>query len=209
MLIILALINILLVAAIVAQAGQVVLAWDDNNSETPPDGWRIYKRTATGKYNFAKPDYVRTGTGKLCTVNNLSPSTTYFFVCRAFKVFEGVTYESPDSNEVKFISGNVPAKQSGINLSKDGEKMFLVSTPVASEEADYFEVEIDGAVVRADAQRDGDKSRLHHDLTGMTTGGHNVRIRAVNGWGVGPWSDPFAFTATLPGQVSGVGLSPD
>ena len=42
--------------------------------------------------------------------------------------------------------------------------MFLISDPVAADQVDYFEVEIDGAVARCDAQRQDDQVRLHHEL---------------------------------------------
>jgi hypothetical protein len=200
MLIILALINMMLLVAL-ARAGSVTLAWDPNSPA--PEGYRIFSRVDGQTYNYAAPAW--SGATATCKIEGLQASTTYFFVARAFKGAD----QSGDSNEVKFIAGNAPAKQTGLNLSKDGEKMFLISAPVAASGADYYEVEIDGIVKRSDAQHEGDQVRLHLDLTGISNGDHNVRIKAVNGWGEGPWSDPFGFTAQLPGQVSGVGLSPD
>jgi hypothetical protein len=85
--------------------------------------------------------------------------------------------------------------------------MFLISDPVAADQVDYFEVEIDGDIVRCDAQRQDDQVRLHHELAGLSMGSHTARVRGVNGWGEGQWSDPFGFAAQLPGQVSGLGLS--
>ncbi len=63
--------------------------------------------------------------------------------------------------------------------------------------------------MRSDPERDGDQARLHHDLTGISMGSHSTRVRAVNSWGEGVWSDPFEFAAQLPGAVSGIGLSVD
>jgi hypothetical protein len=68
---------------------------------------------------------------------------------------------------------------------------------------------MDGNMTKSDPERDGDLARLHHDLTGISMGSHSTRVRAVNSWGEGVWSDPFEFAAQLPGAVSGIGLSVD
>jgi hypothetical protein len=93
--------------------------------------------------------------------------------------------------------------------------MYLIADPVPdgadklSEGTDYFEVELDGTITRSDGQRDeaAGQIQLHHDLSGISEGDHTVRVRGVNDLGEGPWSVPFSFGVSLPGQVSGIGLS--
>ncbi len=41
----------------------------------------------------------------------------------------------------------------------------------------------------------------------LRRGNHTVRVRGVNDLGEGPWSVPFTFGVSLPGEVSGIGLS--
>ena len=87
--------------------------------------------------------------------------------------------------------------------------MFLISDPQEKSTLDYYEVELDGHIVRSDAEVAGENARLHYDLSGIDMGNHTARVRAVNAWGGGEWSDPLGFAAALPGKVSGVGLSAD
>ena len=85
---------------------------------------------------------------------------------------------------------------------------YLICDPIPQEEADHFLVNIDGSIVQADAERDdaAGTCRLHHDVTGVSMGTHTAQVAAVNMWGDGEYSDPFDFTKSLPGPVSGLGL---
>jgi predicted phage tail protein len=87
--------------------------------------------------------------------------------------------------------------------------MYLISDSMPTDMVDYFEVELDGTVVRVDAERNGADSRLHYNLDGISMGNHTARVRAVNGWGVSEYTAPFDFVALLPSMPSGIGLSVD
>lgn len=198
LLIVLIVINIVLFA-VIARSGEVTLSWDANGQA--PDGYRLFSRTVGQPYDYAVP--VWHGIETIKTVNDLAPGKTYFFVVRAFV---GDT-ESSDSNEVSYtVKGAVPGK-SIIQTRKEDGKMFLISDQQSANDVDYFEVDVDGAVTRSDAQSDGDRARLHYDLAGIAMGTHTVRVRGVNGWGEGEWSDPLEFGAALPSKPSGIGLS--
>jgi len=87
-----AIILLLALAAIPANAAQVNLAWDANNPA--PDGYRIFQRTTGGNYNYNQPTW--TGTATTCTIDGLQNGKRYFFVARAFKGPD----QSGNSNEV-------------------------------------------------------------------------------------------------------------
>jgi hypothetical protein len=84
---------------------------------------------------------------------------------------------------------------------------YLVTDNQPAGEVDYYEVELDGAIQRVDAARNGQDAWLHHDVSGVAMGQHSARIRAVNEWGSSGWTDPFVFVKALPPRPSGVGLS--
>jgi len=192
---------LIFVAVAVAGSGKITLEWDP---VTPvPEGYRLFQRLVDNQYDYQRPVYQ--GRGLEYTPQGLTPGKKYCWVVRAYD--HGC--ESDDSNEVCFrppAAGEV----SEIKLQREDRKMYLVTNPMPGDQADYYEVEIDGQVTRADAEKANDQVRLHYELPQSLAGGkHTVRIRAVNGWGEGPWSAPFGFTKQLPGQVSGVGLSAD
>ena len=82
----------ILIFASQAMAAQVTLAWDATNPT--PQGYRIFQRAAGSAYNYGAPAW--TGTATTCTIGNLMPGTTYFFVARAFVGPD----QSGNSNEV-------------------------------------------------------------------------------------------------------------
>lgn len=185
-----------------SSGSQVTLAWDAN--DPAPDGYLIFKRLAGQDYNYSEPAW--RGKATTCTIDGLIPGQTYYFVARAFQGSD----MSGDSNEVSYTSaGALPGRPVGISLIKEDGKMFLITDPQPKEKIDYFEVEMDGNIVRSDAQVDDDQVRLHHDLTGISMGTHTVRIQSANGWGESGWTDPFEFVAELPSVPSGIGLSAD
>jgi hypothetical protein len=86
--------------------------------------------------------------------------------------------------------------------------MYLITDPMAIDAVDYFEVDIDGSVVRSDGEVAGSEVRLHYELDpGLSLGTHTAIITAMNAWGAGEPSDPFGFVKGLPGKPSGVGLA--
>jgi len=88
--------------------------------------------------------------------------------------------------------------------------MYLVTDPMPAEEVDYYIIDIDGTIYNAEPEVVGDQARLHWVLPDdLPNGSHTVIITAANAWGEGPPSDPFVFEKSLPGQVSGIGLSAD
>ena len=81
---------------------------------------------------------------------------------------------------------------------------YLVADPQPSHDVDYYEVEIDGEIVRSDPERDEFQVRLHHDLKGIAGGYHKVRVRAVNRWAESDWSPFLEFSSDPPPEVKGV-----
>lgn len=77
-----------------ANAAQVTLAWDAN--DPAPDGYRLFQRTEGQSYDYAVP--VWSGTTASAVVDNLTDSTNYYFVVRAYQGSD----ESGDSNEVSY-----------------------------------------------------------------------------------------------------------
>lgn len=186
-----------------AATGQVTLAWDPN--DPAPDGYRIYQRIEGQPYDYSRPAW--TGPETTTVITGLLPGITYYYVARAYVGAD----ESGNSNEVSYTEpGPLPGRPLNVRLSKENDIMYLITDPVDGTRFDYYEVELDGEITRADAQRDDQgQARLHYDLTGITMGSHSARVREVSAWGVGAWTDPFDFDAALPGQPSGVGLSVD
>lgn len=93
--------------AVVAQAAQVTLAWDAN--AVPPDGYRIYARTADGYGQV--PVWEGDGLKTTCTINDLDDARQTAFVATAFVRggIDGRIIESGHSNEVVFTPpGMVP-----------------------------------------------------------------------------------------------------
>lgn len=89
------LILILLLALVcAAQAAEVTLQWDPN--DPTPDGYRVYRRVEADTYDYSNPAWQ--GTSTTCTIGDLEPNVTYYFVVRAFVTDD----ESGDSNEVEY-----------------------------------------------------------------------------------------------------------
>lgn len=89
---------IVLIMVSAASAGQVSLAWDPN--AVPPDGYRIYAKTATGAYSTV-PVWEGDGSNTTCTVDVVDDKQTAF-VATAFirGGLDGKFIESGYSNEV-------------------------------------------------------------------------------------------------------------
>ncbi len=62
----------------------------------------------------------------------------------------------------------------------------------------YFELTIDGgAAIQSVPQTTADGKRLYYDLASVTTGSHNMTIKACNEWGCSS-SVPFSLTKAVP-----------
>jgi hypothetical protein len=94
-----ALLIILWFSLVVAQAGQVTLAW--NASSGPVAGYFVYYGIASGNY-FSVEDV---GNSTTYTIANLTNSATYYFAVRAY---DSAGNQSGFSNEVSTIIGVPP-----------------------------------------------------------------------------------------------------
>jgi hypothetical protein len=96
-------IPVLLFAVSSATAAQVTLAWDGN--DPVPDGYQVFQRLQGEQYDYANPVWPTDGNNHretTCTITNLTPEATYYFVVRAYNGSD----HSSDSNEIAFT---VPA----------------------------------------------------------------------------------------------------
>ena len=73
-----------------AQAADVSLSWDENDTAS---GYKIYKSEISGDYQ--EPCWIGTGTQTI--ISELEDDTKYYFVIRAFN---SCGNESPDSDEI-------------------------------------------------------------------------------------------------------------
>lgn len=201
-----------LVLVLASTTAAVTLEWEPNGPD--PEGYRLFRRLDGLDYDYSKPLVQMSGTRYQDTTTQ--PGETYFYVVRAY-VGQN---ESSNSNEVSYTQplpiGSPPGALVGFTLRKEGQTMYLTTDPVPgnpekSDEIDYFEVEIDGQVIRSPGEMDetGTLIRLHHDMSGLSHGEHQARACGVNSWGEGPWTDFLSFTASSPGALSGFGLSED
>lgn len=186
----------------------VTLEWDGNDPE--PEGYRLFRHFEGQDYDYQTPIWEG---AQLRAVSGCPGGETCYWVVRAY---EGDN-ESGDSNEVSLTvpKGSLPETPTGTTTIIEDGIMYLITTAVPdgtdklSEGTDYYEVELDGVVVRSDGQRDEAAGliRCHHDLSGISEGDHSVRIRGVNDLGPSGWSVPFDFGVSLPSVPSGIGLS--
>ena len=199
-----------LVLVLADSAAAVTLEWDPNDPS--PEGYRLFRRLEGQVYDYSQPLATLGGTRYQDTTTQAGQ--VYHYVVRAY---DGVN-ESSDSNEVTYNhslpTGNPPGALVGFTLRKESEVMYLITDSMAgnpdkSDDIDYFEVEIDGQVVRSPGEKDeaANLIRLHYDLTDLAHGEHEARARGLNSWGAGPWTDFLSFNAALPGALSGFGLS--
>lgn len=89
----------LAVAATIANAAEVTLAWDAN--DPAPEGYRLFQRADGQAYDYTAPAWSGTGTTATLQV----PDGTYAWVVRAYVAGQ----ESGDSNEVVFTVEPQPA----------------------------------------------------------------------------------------------------
>ena len=82
-----------------ALAAKVTLAWDAN--DPAPTGYRLYQRTGTAAYDYARP--IWTGAATMATVD-VPDGAESSFVVRAFVTAGSRTEESVDSNEVSALT---------------------------------------------------------------------------------------------------------
>jgi hypothetical protein len=188
-------------------AASVTLEWDPN--DPAPEGYRLFRRHIDGAYDYSSPVATLTGTSY---EDECPDGFTCAWVVRAY---EGAD-ESGDSNEVSSGTGDnpLPGTPTNIEVIEENGIMYLISAPVPAAQAKGYEIQLDEVrTLAAPAEQvDADNVRLHYDLktvSNLAEGEHTVRVRALNGWGAGTYTDPFVFTKTLPGVPSGIGLSED
>ena len=90
---------ILLCPANIAHCLELSFAWDAN---TEPDlaGYRIFYREKGQDYDYDHPDWE--GTQTTATLYNLDNNGTYYFVARAYDIYDN---ESEDSDELRYENG--------------------------------------------------------------------------------------------------------
>ena len=82
---------------LLANAADVTLAWDAN--DPAPTGYRIYAAKSVDNFDYSIPLYA--GPATSCTLTGLEETVGLKFVARAYLTVDNVTYESPDSIEVR------------------------------------------------------------------------------------------------------------
>jgi len=97
-----------------AQAAAVTLAWDES-TDTSVVAYHIYCRKEGQSYNYSQP--TRDVSVTSCTIDNLDPDTTYFFVARAVNSYN---LESDNSNEVYFHTAGIPQEDNAPPVADAG-----------------------------------------------------------------------------------------
>ena len=98
---------ILLCPANLAHCLELSFAWDAN---TEPDlaGYRIFYREKGQDYDYDTPDWK--GTQTTATLYNIDNNATYYFVSRAYDIYEN---ESEDSVELRYEDGILTSSSGG------------------------------------------------------------------------------------------------
>ena len=98
---------ILLCHSNIAHCLELSFAWDAN---TEPDlaGYRIFYREKGQNYDYDTPDWK--GTQTTATLYNLDNNATYYFVSRAYDIYEN---ESEDSVELRYEDGILTSSSGG------------------------------------------------------------------------------------------------
>jgi hypothetical protein len=113
--------------------------------------------------------------------NGLAPGSWYTYKVRTRNIYGKGDWSEPVSVQTTPIAPGVP----GNVLVTPSDTQILISWFLASG-ADYYEAEIDGAVISNIAALQYLYTVQGENLAGSE---HTVRIRAVNGGGYGEWSD--------------------
>jgi hypothetical protein len=104
----------LLPFALAANAANVTIAWDKNQDDDVA-GYRVYYGTTSGQYTTM----ISVGSNTSCTINNLEPGRTYYFVATAYD-FSG--NESGYSQEIPYTVPFVDSDQDG--MPDDWERLY-------------------------------------------------------------------------------------
>ena len=95
----------------VAHCLDLSFAWDAN---TEPDlaGYRVFSRQEGQNYDYNNPAWQ--GTETTCTINGLDDNTSYYFVSRAYDIYDN---ESVDSDELYHEGSGDPVTLTGLSIS--------------------------------------------------------------------------------------------
>ena len=91
----------------IAHCLELSFAWDAN---TEPDlaGYRIFYREKGQDYDYDSPDWE--GTETTATIYNIDANATYYFVSRAYDIYDN---ESEDSVELRYEDGKLTSSSGG------------------------------------------------------------------------------------------------
>jgi len=86
---------------------------------------------------------------------------------------------------------------------------FLVADPQLAADVAYYELEINGKIIRSDEQRDGNLVRIYHDCAKLPDATYRVRARAVGEYGrASVWTPFINFGLKAPPGVGSITLEP-
>jgi hypothetical protein len=155
-----------------AFAGSVTLVWDANQLQ--PDGYRLYHRTSGQSYDYGNWSCQTTGTS--CTVNNLSPGTTYYFVVRAYvggtvsgdsnEASHTTTAPAPSNHTISATAGsNGKITPSGeVSVSESGSQLFKITANTGYHISDVI---VDGQSIGAVSSYQFTNITSHHRIEAL------------------------------------------
>ncbi|NQT84096.1 hypothetical protein HQ563_13805, partial [bacterium] len=144
--------------------GKVTLDWDDN-PESDLDGYNVYRRTASGSYDFEAP--LTTVADSADVDNSVANGTTYYYVVTAVDEAEPPN-ESEISNEASAIpseSQTVHVKSIAMALESAGKNWKAVATVLIHDQSSTAQ---SGAVVFGDWYLNG--KSIQTGASGTTDG---------------------------------------
>jgi len=158
---------IFLSTANVAHCLDLHFAWDAN---TEPDlaGYRVFYRQEGQNYDYNNPAWQ--GTQTTCTIYGLDDNTSYYFVSRAYDIYDN---ESVNSVELYYQGGGVPVTLTGVSISgddsvnessnanytataffSDGSSQDVTSSAALTENSAYASINSTGKLTTSDVSTD-------------------------------------------------------